>query len=431
MPGGVGVKSYGGGSAMPYVSHLRCRECGREYPLEAIHACEFCFGPLEAVYDYDALAKNVSRESIERGPRSIWRYRDLLPIVGEEVVDINAGFTPLIRARRLGEALGLRELYLKNDCVNPTYSFKDRPVAVASTRALELGFDVLACASTGNLAGAVAAHAARAGMEAYIFIPADLEQGKIIGASIYGPNLVAVEGNYDDVNRLCSELAYSYPWAFVNVNMRPYYAEGSKSLGYEVAEQLGWRAPDCAVVPLASGAMFTMIWKGLNELHRIGLLDSLPTRMMATQAEGCSPIVEAYQKGTMNIRPVKPNTIAKSLAIGNPADGYYALKTIQESGGGATAVSDHEVVAGMKLLAETEGIFAETAGGVTVAGLRRLLANGDIAPDELTVAFITGNGLKTQEAVVDALDPPLAIRPTLEAFQDALAGRADLVGSRQ
>ena len=412
---------------MSYVTHLICRECGRRYELQAIHACEFCFGPLETMYDYEALAKDLSRESIERGPHSIWRYRDLLPVTSDDLVDINAGFTPLIRAKRLGEALGLRQLYLKNDCVNPSYSFKDRPVAVASTRARELGFDVLACASTGNLAGAVAAHAARAGMEAYIFVPADLEQGKIIGASIYGPTLVAVDGNYDQVNRLCSELAYNYPWAFVNVNMRPYYAEGSKSLGYEVAEQLGWRAPDCAVVPLASGAMFTMIWKGLNELHRIGLIDALPTRMMATQAEGCSPIVEAYKKGTLNVRPVKPNTIAKSLAIGNPADGYYALRTIQDSKGGAAAVSDAEIVEGMKLLAETEGIFAETAGGVTVAGLRRLVAAGSISPDELTVAFITGNGLKTQEAVVEAVTPPLTIQPTLAAFQEALGRRRTTV----
>ncbi|MEK7214335.1 MAG: threonine synthase, partial [Chloroflexota bacterium] len=304
---------------MAFVTALKCRECGRQYPLDPIHACEWCFGPLEVSYDYQGMSGVVTRATIERGPRSILRYKDLLPVLTDNVVDINAGFTPLLRADRLAKALGLKELYIKNDCVNPTYSFKDRVVAVASSRARELGFDVLACASTGNLAGSVAAHAARAGMEAYIFIPADLEQGKIIGAAIYGPTLVAVEGSYDQVNRLCSELADRYRWAFVNINVRPYYAEGSKTLGYEVAEQLGWRAPDYAVVPLASGSMFTKIWKGLNEFHQLGLIDSVPTHMMATQALGCSPIVTAYEAGTLNVKPVKPDTIAKSLAIGNPA----------------------------------------------------------------------------------------------------------------
>ena len=414
---------------MAYASALRCRECSRRYPLDPIHVCEFCFGPLEVVYDYEAIARAVSRESIARGPLSIWRYKELLPVLGDEVVDINAGFTPLIKAHRLGEALGLQELYIKNDCVNPTYSFKDRVVAVAATRARELGFQVLACASTGNLAGSVAAHAARAGMEAYIFIPADLEQGKVIGAAVYGPTLVAVEGSYDQVNRLCSELTDHYPWAFVNVNIRPYYAEGSKTLAYEVAEQLGWRAPDCAVVPLASGSLFTKIWKGLKELQQIGLLDQVSTRMMATQAEGCSPIVTAYQEHTLNVRPVKPNTIAKSLAIGNPADGYYALRTIQDSNGSAVAVTDEEVVAGMKLLAETEGIFAETAGGVVIAGLKRLAKSGAVGENELTVAYITGNGLKTQEAIADAITKPITIQPTLAAFQEALAKRQPTAGA--
>ncbi|HLE82320.1 MAG TPA: threonine synthase [Dehalococcoidia bacterium] len=414
---------------MAYASALRCRECSRRYPLDPIHVCEFCFGPLEVVYDYEAIARAVSRESIARGPLSIWRYKELLPVLGDEVVDINAGFTPLIKAHRLGEALGLQELYIKNDCVNPTYSFKDRVVAVAATRARELGFQVLACASTGNLAGSVAAHAARAGMEAYIFIPADLEQGKVIGAAVYGPTLVAVEGSYDQVNRLCSELTDHYPWAFVNVNIRPYYAEGSKTLAYEVAEQLGWRAPDCAVVPLASGSLFTKIWKGLKELQQIGLLDQVSTRMMATQAEGCSPIVTAYQEHTLNVRPVRPNTIAKSLAIGNPADGYYALRTIQDSNGSAVAVTDEEVVAGMKLLAETEGIFAETAGGVVIAGLKRLAKSGAVGEKELTVAYITGNGLKTQEAIADAITKPITIQPTLAAFQEALAKRQPAAGA--
>ena len=414
---------------MRFASALRCRECGRQYPLDPIHVCEWCFGPLEVWYEYEKMTGAVTRESIARGPYSIWRYKDLLPVEGDNLVDINAGFTPLIKADRLGKALGLENLYIKNDCVNPTYSFKDRVVAVASTRARELGFEALACASTGNLAGAVAAHAARAGMEAYIFIPADLEQGKILGAAIYGPTLVAVEGNYDQVNRLCSELADHYKWAFVNINVRPYYAEGSKTLGYEVAEQLGWRAPDYAVVPLASGSMFTKIWKGLNELHRIGILDEVKTHMVATQAEGCSPIVTAFDEHSMNVRPVRPNTIAKSLAIGNPADGYYSLKAIQESEGTAVAVSDPEVVEGMKLLAETEGIFAETAGGVTIAGLKRVVEQGGMDPKGLTVAFITGNGLKTVEAVVGRVEPPLHIEPTVDAFQAALLQRSTTAAS--
>ncbi len=414
---------------MRFASALRCRECGRQYPLDPIHVCEWCFGPLEVWYEYEKMTGAVTRESIARGPHSIWRYKDLLPVEGDNLVDINAGFTPLIKADRLGKALGLENLYIKNDCVNPTYSFKDRVVAVASTRARELGFEALACASTGNLAGAVAAHAARAGMEAYIFIPSDLEQGKILGAAIYGPTLVAVEGNYDQVNRLCSELADHYKWAFVNINVRPYYAEGSKTLGYEVAEQLGWRAPDYAVVPLASGSMFTKIWKGLNELHKIGILDEVKTHMVATQAEGCSPIVTAFDEHSMNVRPVRPNTIAKSLAIGNPADGYYSLKAIQESEGTAVAVSDPEVVEGMKLLAETEGIFAETAGGVTIAGLKRVVEQGGMDPKGLTVAFITGNGLKTVEAVVERVEPPLHIEPTVDAFQAALSQRSTTAAS--
>ncbi len=414
---------------MPFASALGCRECSRRYPLKALNVCEFCFGPLEVVYDYETIAKAVNRKTIERGPNSIWRYKPLLPVLGDDVVDINAGFTPFIKADRLGKALGLENLYLKNDCVNPTYSFKDRVVAVASTRARELGYEVLACASTGNLAGSVAAHAARAGMEAYIFIPSDLEQGKIIGAAIYGPTLVAVDGSYDQVNRLCSELGDRYPWAFVNINVRPYYAEGSKTLGYEVAEQLGWRAPDCAIVPLASGSMFTKIWKGFNEFEKIGVIEGVKTRMFATQAEGCAPIVTAYQNNSTVIRPVKPDTIAKSLAIGNPADGYYALKAIEESGGGGASVNDDEVVAGMKLLAETEGIFAETAGGVVVSGLKRLVEQGAIGPKEVTVAYITGNGLKTQEAIVDNVTMPLHIEASITAFEEALAARKSAAGA--
>ncbi|MBM2827110.1 MAG: threonine synthase [Dehalococcoidia bacterium] len=379
---------------MSYATALRCRECHRQYELKPIHFCEFCFGPLEVAYDYKAIKRAISRKKISSGPNSMWRYRDLLPVGAGEVVDINAGYTPFIKAERLGKELGLNELYVKNDCVNPTYSFKDRVVSVAATVAMEFGFKAMACASTGNLAGSVAAHAAKAGVDAYIFVPADLEQGKMVGAGVYGPTLIAVEGSYDDVNRLCSELSDHYPWAFVNINVRPYYAEGSKTLGFEVAEQLGWTTPKWAVVPMASGSLFTKIWKGLNELKEVGLISSVETRMAGIQALGCSPIATAYENGSTVIRPVKPNTIAKSLAIGNPADGFYALKTMEESEGTACAVDDDEIVDGMKLLAQTEGIFAETAGGVVIAGLRRLAASGVIGRNDLTVAFITGCGLK-------------------------------------
>ena len=408
---------------MPYARNLRCRECGREYPTEPSHVCEFCFGPLEVVYDYAAMHRNITRETIERGPASVWRYADLLPVDPAYAVDINAGMTPLIKAKNLGEHLGLRNLYIKNDCANPTWSFKDRVVAVAATKAREFGFDVLACASTGNLANSVAAHAARAGLDAYVFIPSDLERGKIVGSSIYGATLIAVDGNYDDVNRLCSELADKYRWAFVNINMRPYYAEGSKTLGYEVAEQLGWRAPEHVVAPMASGSLYVKIWKGLQELSKLWLIDSVQTKMSGAQARGCSPIVSAYEEGTMDIRPVRPKTIAKSLAIGNPADGYYALKVMEESGGYGVASDDDEIVAGIKLLAESEGIFAETAGGVVIAGLEKLAREGKIGADEVTVAYITGSGLKTQEAIEDALEIPLHIAPTMASFEEKLGER--------
>src|SRR5438876_5913355 len=328
---------------------LQCRECGQLYPAEARHVCEQCFGPLEVAYDYEAIRTSVSRESIARGPRTLWRYKALLPIEGERIVDSHAGFTPLIKADNLGRALGLRNLWLKNDTVNPTFSFKDRPVSIASTRARELGFSVLSCASTGNLAGSVAAHAAKAGMQACIFIPADLEPAKIVGASIYEPTIFAVEGNYDDVNRLSSEIADQYNWAFVNINLRPYYSEGSKTLAFEVAEQLGWRLPDAVVVPIASASMFTKIHKGFAELNTVGLVDGGNVRMIGAQAEGCSPVVQAAREGTLDVRPVRPNTIAKSLAIGNPADGYYAPKIAQHTRGALEAVLDPEVVDGIRL----------------------------------------------------------------------------------
>jgi threonine synthase len=402
---------------------LQCRECGQLYPAEARHVCELCFGPLEVSYDYDLIRAQISRASIESGPRTLWRYRALLPIEGERTVDTHAGFTPLIRADNLGRAIGLRNLWLKNDTVNPTFSFKDRPVSIASTRALELGFSVLSCASTGNLAGSVAAHAAKAGMQAVIFIPADLEPAKIVGAAIYEPTIIAVAGNYDDVNRLSSEIADQYNWAFVNINLRPYYSEGSKTLAFEVAEQLGWRLPDAVVVPIASASMFTKIHKGFSELQTVGLVAPGTVRMIGAQAEGCSPVVQAAREGTLDVRPVRPNTIAKSLAIGNPADGYYALKIVQQTGGALDAVFDPEIVDGIRLLARTEGIFAETAGGVTVSVLKKLAAAGKIDPDELVVAYITGNGFKTVDAVADHVTPVLRVAPMLRSFEAVYTGQ--------
>jgi threonine synthase len=400
---------------------LQCRECGELYAPEARHVCELCFGPLEVAYDYDSVRASTSREAIERGPRTLWRYRALLPIEGDRIVDTHTGFTPLVRADNLGRALGLRNLWIKNDTVNPTFSFKDRPVSIASTRALELGFPVIACASTGNLAGSVAAHAAKAGLRACIFVPADLEPAKIVGAAIYEPTLIVVDGNYDDVNRLSSEIADVYHWAFVNINLRPYYSEGSKTLAFEVAEQLGWRLPDCVVVPIASGSMFTKIHKGFSELETVGLVEPGTVRMIGAQAEGCSPVVQAAREHSFDVRPVRPKTIAKSLAIGNPADGYYALKIVEQTGGALDAVSDPEIVEGIRLLARTEGIFAETAGGVTIGVLKKLVSIGEIDSDELVVAYITGNGFKTVDAVADHMTPALRIAPTLAAFEAAYA----------
>ena len=401
---------------MAFASALKCRECGREYPTDPLNVCEFCFGPLEVVYDYEAISRVISRERIQNGPLTMWRYQDLLPVDGDNAVDLQTGFTPLMKAPNLGRMLGLDHLYIKNDAVNPTNSFKDRVVSVASTKALEYEFKTLACASTGNLAGSVAAHAARAGMNAYIFIPADLERGKVVGAAIYGPTVVAINGSYDDVNRLCSELADTYPWAFVNINMRPYYAEGSKTLGYEVAEQLGWQAPAHCIVPSASGSMFTKIWKGFKEFEDLELIPKAHTHMHMTQAAGCAPIAEAFEAGVTRVRPVKPDTVAKSLAIGNPADGYYSLKTIQESDGDATIVPEEEVVTGIRMLAESEGIFTETAGGVVISGLKRLVERGAIKRDEVTVAYITGNGLKTLEAVEDTVRS-INIEATTSSFE--------------
>ena len=408
---------------MTFARALRCRECGRDYELKPIFSCEFCFGPLEVAYDYDGIRAAMTRDSIERGPTSLWRYAELLPCDPKFKVDLGTGYTPLIKADRLAKAVGLDTLWIKNDTVNPTWSFKDRVVSVAIAKAREFGFEAMACASTGNLANSVAAHAAGAGMDCYVFIPDDLEQGKVVGSAIYNPTLVMVRGSYDDVNRLCTELSMARPWAFVNINVRPYYAEGSRTLGYEIAEQLGWRAPDHIVAPMASGSMYTKIWKGLQEFHKVGLIDEPKTRMSGAQAEGCSPITTAYDKHTLNFVPQKPNTIARSLAIGNPADGYYALKQMQETNGGAEMVTDDEIVEGIKLLAETEGIFSETAGGVTIGCLKKMVASGFIRRDEETVAVISGGGLKTIEAVADKVQQPLRVPANANAFDEALRER--------
>lgn len=409
---------------MAKIKGLKCRECGKIYPAEPLHVCEFCFGPLEVDYNYEEIKKVLSRKKIESGPKSLWRYIDLLPIEGKATAGLHAGFTPMIEARNLGKILGLERLYLKNDTVNhPTLSFKDRVVSVALTRAREFGFDTVACASTGNLANSVAAHAAEAGFRCYVFIPGDLESSKVLGSLIYQPTVVAVNGNYDDVNRLCSEIAGEHPWAFVNINIRPYYAEGSKTLAYETVEQLGWDTPDQVVVPVASGSLLTKIWKGFKEFYHLGLITSVKTKINGAQAEGCSPVVRAFREDTDFIKPMKPKTIAKSLAIGNPADGYYALKVVKESNGVLEAVSDGEIVEGIKLLAQTEGIFAETAGGVTIAVLKKLVEKGAIKKGEITVAYITGNGLKTQEAVMGALPEPVRIEASLASFEKTLKGK--------
>lgn len=407
---------------MAHVLNLTCRECGRSYPVSPVHVCDFCFGPLEPAYDYAAMAATVTRESIAAGPQTIWRYAGLLPVEdGAERVDLGTGCTPLIKADHLAKELGIAELYLKNDMANPTHSFKDRVVTVALTAARAMGFTTVACASTGNLANSVAAHAARMGLRAFVFIPADLEAAKIVTTAVYGATIVAVKGNYDQVNRLCSEVAQTQPWAFVNVNLRPFYSEGSKTLAFEVAEQLGWEAPEHLVVPAASGSLLTKVHRGLSELHKVGILEHTPTTSIhLAQALGCSPIVSAVQSGTDHIRPVKPHTIAKSLAIGNPADGYYASKIVRQTEGRAESVTDDEIIAAIRLLASTEGLFTETAGGVTIGALAKMAAAGAFADGGRVVALITGMGLKTAEALQDRLGPTVQIQPELGAFEEAL-----------
>jgi len=403
---------------MSYVLGLKCRECGREYPKDVLFVCEYCFGSLEVNYDYANIKKNISKEIILGRQKNMWRYKELLPLDKEPTVGLNSGFTPLIRSNNLAKVLGVRELYIKDDSVNhPTLSFKDRVVSVAISKAKEFGFDTVACASTGNLANSVAAQAAASGLKAYIFIPADLELGKVVASLIYNPYLIAVEGNYDEVNRLCSEIASKYKWAFVNINIRPYYAEGSKSMGYEIAEQLNWVLPKHVVVPSAGGSLITKIWKSFKELEKLGFVDKVETKVHCGQGQGCSPIVTAIKEKSDIIRPVKPKTIAKSLAIGNPADGYYAVDTVRVSGGCGEDAADEEIIEAIKLLAETEGVFTETAGGVTLAVAKKLIERKIIPADESIVLCITGNGLKTQEAVTRALRKPIKIKPNLASFE--------------
>ena len=398
---------------------LRCKECKTTYALDARYVCEQCFGPLEVAYaprtDDDPAAL---RRRIQAGPHSLWRYADFLPVQAPPRGTLPAGWTPLLKVDRLGQQLGLRELWIKNDAANPTHSFKDRVVSVALARARELGFDTIACASTGNLANAVAAHAAAAGLESYVFIPSDLEEQKVLATGVYGTNLVAVRGNYDDVNRLCTEVSGEHDWAFVNINMRPYYAEGSKTLAYETVEQLGFELPDRVVCPIASGSLFTKIARGFEEWLELGLVEGeLPT-FNGAQATGCSPVATAFEAGQEFCRPVKPDTIAKSLAIGNPADGPYALDLAQRSGGAIDSVTDDEIREGIKLLARTTGIFTETAGGVTVAVLAKLAQRGDIDPDERVVAYITGDGLKTLDVARGTFEA-WEIEPSIESFEAA------------
>jgi threonine synthase len=431
------------------VSHLQCKECKTEYPLQALYVCEQCFGPLEAAYDHSRLVdggRDELRRRIQAGPQNIWRYADFLPTTAygrgapsgspgpsqrfASRAGLPAGCTPLIRADRLAGALGLREVWVKNDAANPTHSFKDRVVSVASARARELGFQTLACASTGNLAGSVAAHGAALGMESYVFIPADLEEQKVLATGVYGTKLVAVEGNYDDVNRLCTELCAEREWAFVNVNLRPYYAEGSKTLAFEIAEQLGFELPDRVVAPIASGSLFTKLGKGFEEWRELGLVAGGLPRMNGAQAEGCSPVASAFAAGRDVCRPVKPETIAKSLAIGNPADGPYALELARDSDGGVDAVSDEEIREGIALLAQTTGVFTETAGGVTTAVLAKLARRGDIDPDERVVLVITGEGLKTLDAVRGTFTTH-TIAPTVEEFEAKVPAQTQVERSRE
>ena len=406
---------------MSFVNGLKCRECGQTYDVQPVHVCDMCFGPLEVVYDYDGLRRTLTRERIEAGPQSLWRYRDLLPIEGEPVTGQFSGWTPLRRAHRLEREWGCNEIWIKDDSVNyPTLSYKERVVSVAISKAVEFGFTIVGCASTGNLGNSVSAHSAAIGLEAYVMIPHDLEQGKVLGSLIFGPKLVRIRGNYDDVNRLCAEIADKYGWAIVNVNLRPFYTEGAKTYGLEVAEQLGWRLPRHMVVPTAGGTILPKVWKAFCELTQLGLVDETPCSIYSAQASGCNPVVTAIHAGTDLIKPQKPNTIAKSIAIGNPADGYYVVQAVTESGGWAESATDEEIIEGIKVLARCEGIFTEPAGGTTVAVTKKLIDQGRIPKDESLVISITGNGLKTQEAVLGQLDEGVIIDAKLREFDEVV-----------
>ena len=403
---------------MSHVIGLKCRECGAQYPAVIQNTCYECFGPLEVNYDWDFISDHISKKKIEAGPKSIWRYADLLPLESEKRIDLGAGFNKLHHAQRLGAALGLDQLYILDESVNPTNSFKDRVTSVAISKAIEFDVKAVGCASTGNLAAAVGAHAAKAGLPAYIFIPATIELGKIVQMLIYGPNVIAVEGTYDDANRLASEVADSHPdWAFVNINIRPYYTEGSKTLAYETAEQLNWQVPDHIVAPMASGALLCAISRGFKELERVGLVDKANVKISGSQPLNCSPISSAVQKNSEVIPVRNFETVAHSLAIGNPADGYYAKKTILDSGGYAATPTDTEIIEAIHLLARTEGIFTEPAGGTTIAGLMKLVESGHIQHDERVVVYVTGNGLKAQDTLLKSLQRPPVIKPMLSEFE--------------
>ncbi|MEE9212686.1 MAG: threonine synthase [Phycisphaeraceae bacterium] len=410
---------------MSFVKSLQCKECGTEYPIEPRTVCDNDFGPVEVAFDYDAMKHKVTRASIEAGPRSLWRYRDLLPIEGEPRVGLQSGFTPLVKADNLAKELGVKELYIKDDSSNyPTFSYKDRVVAVALTKAIEFGFDTVGCASTGNLAHAVAAHAAKAGLRAFVMIPHDLEEGKIIGSQVFGPRMVKIQGNYDDVNRLCSQIADKYNWAIVNVNLRPFYTEGAKTHGFEIAEQMGWQLPKHTIVPVAGGTILPKVWKAYREFIRLGLVKDNQPKLYAAQAAGCDPVVQAIQQGLDLFKPQKPNTIAKSIAIGNPADGYYVIQVVNESGGYGASASDEQIIEATKLLAQTEGIFTEPAGGTTLACAIKLIDDGRIPRDEPICICITGNGLKTLEVMQGQFTAAPAIPAKLAEF-DKLVEQID------
>jgi threonine synthase len=409
---------------MSYVLGLKCKECGHRVPVTPVHVCEQCFGPYEVEYDYAAMQGKVTRASIEKGPKSLWRYKDLLP-VERPVTGFHSGFTPLKRADRLAAELGCTNLWIKDDSCNyPTYSYKERVVSVAISKAVEFGFDTVGCASTGNLANSTAAHAAQAGIKCYVMIPHDLEQGKVLGSLIFGPTMVRIKGNYDDVNRLCTEIADKYGWAIVNVNLRPYYTEGAKTYGFEIAEQFGWALPQHTIVPTAGGTILPKIYKAYQEFITLGLVEDTKPKIYSAQAAGCNPVVTAIHKGSDIIEPQKPNTIAKSIAIGNPADGYYAANVVRDSGGWGESVTDREIVDAIKLLARTEGIWTEPAGGTTLAATIKLIEQGRIRRDESIVVSITGNGLKTLEVVADDLPYPAVIDPKLAEFDKLVESQA-------